>query len=77
MNPFNSFTKIIIAVFKLIVTKVKLVEDLMVRTDDENLEKLLKTPADKVKFQKAIDHISRDLNSQEIILNGKHVTIST
>jgi hypothetical protein len=77
MNSFNSFTNIILAVFKLIVIKAKSVEELMVRTDDENLEKLLKTPADKVRFQKAIDHLSRDLNSQEIILNGKNVTIST
>lgn len=77
MNSFYSFSNIILSVIKLIVVKAKSVEELMVQTDDENLEKLLENPVDKVKFQKAIDHISRDLGSQEIILNGKSVTIST
>lgn len=77
MNSFNSFSNIILSVIKLIVANLKSVEDVMVQTDDENLDKLLEKPSDRFKFQKAIDDVSKDLGSQDIILNGKNVTIST
>lgn len=77
MNSYTDFSNKILLALKLIFNQIKSINDLMVKTDDENLEKLLEKPEDKVKFQKAIDNVLKDSVSQDIILNGKNVTIST
>jgi hypothetical protein len=77
MNAFIDISSKIVLALKLIITQVSVINDLMVKTDDENLEKLLEKPEDQVKFQKAIDNVIKESNSQNIILNGKNVTIST
>jgi hypothetical protein len=77
MDYFFDFSNKLTLALKLIVDQVKSVNDLMVNSNDENLEKLLENPEDKVKFQKAIDNVLKDSVSQDIILNGKNVTIST
>lgn len=77
MNAFIDISSKIVLALKLIITQVSVINDLMVKTDDENLEKLLENPEDQVKFQKAIDNVIKESNSQDIILNGKNVTIST
>jgi len=74
-NLFDLPTKMFV-VFKLIYNQVKTINDLMIKSDDENLEKLLERPEDKVKFQKAIDEVMKDSISKDITLNGKNITIS-
>ncbi|WP_163408662.1 hypothetical protein [Flavobacterium ajazii] len=74
-NLFDLPTKMFF-VFKLLYDQVKTINDLMIKSDDENLEKLLEKPEDKVKFQKAIDEVMKDSTSKDITLNGKNITIS-
>ena len=77
METFGDFSTKITLVLKLIFNQVKSINDLMINSNDENLEKLLEKPEDKVKFQKAVDTVLKDSVSQDVILNGKNVTIST
>lgn len=74
-NLFDLPTKMFF-VLKLLYDQVKTINDLMIKSDDENLEKLLERPEDKVKFQKAIDEVMKDSISKDITLNGKNITIS-
>lgn len=49
-------------------------QELIVKTDDEELALLLRTPEDKYRFQEAISHISEG-ETKEVVLNGKKVKI--
>ena len=42
MDPLYSISNIILSIIKLVIISAKSVEDIMVQTDNENLEKLLK-----------------------------------
>ncbi len=74
-NIFDLPTKMFF-VLKLIFNQVKTINELIIKSDDENLEKLLERPEDKVKFQKAIDEVMKDSISKDVTLNGKNITIS-
>ncbi|MEL1239440.1 hypothetical protein [Flavobacterium flavipallidum] len=76
MNYFLEIPNRVFFIFKLIYNQVESISDLMMKSDDENLEKLLEKPEDKAKFQNAIDEVMKDSTSKEIILNGKNITIS-
>jgi hypothetical protein len=76
MNYFFDFQNKMFLAFKLIYNQVKTINDLMIKSDDENLEKLLERPEDKVKFQKAVDEVMKDSVSKNVVLNGKNITIS-
>lgn len=76
MNYFLDLQNKVFLIFKLIYNQVETINDLMMKSDDENLEKLLKRPEDKAKFQKTIDEVMKDSISKDIILNGKNITIS-
>lgn len=76
MNTIFDLPTKMFFVFKLIYNQVRTINDLIIKSDDENLEKLLEHPEDKVKFQKAIDEVMKDSSSKDITLNGKKITIS-
>lgn len=60
----------------LIIKQFQLVFDLVVKTNDMELNQLLQKPEDMVKFQKAIDTLNTTCPTKEIIINGKKIIIS-
>ena len=78
MNHLTSlFTDKIYFTIESIANYLNSLNQFMVKSDDENLEKLLKDPKDQVKFQKAIDEIMKDNDKiKELKLNGKNIKIS-
>lgn len=76
MNNFVDITGNLSSVINLIIKQLSLMSELLVKTDDENLDKLLKKPEDKVKFQKAIDEVLKDSSTKNITVNGREITIS-
>lgn len=77
MNQITAFTDKIYFTLESILNNFNSINHLLVKSDDENLEKLLEDPKDKVKFQKAIDELMKDSEKiKEINLNGKNIKIS-
>lgn len=76
MDILSSITKVVSLTFNIFFNQLKSVNNLMVKSNDENLEQLLESPEDKAKFQRAVDEISKKSTSTEVILNGRNVTIS-
>lgn len=76
MNNLLEFPSKLTSVYRLVFNQFQLINDLIVKTDDENLEKLLQKPEDKVKFQKAMDEVINGSSTKDITINGKNITIS-
>jgi hypothetical protein len=76
MNYLMGFPNKLSSVYRIIFNQFKLINELIVKTDDENLERLLQRPEDKVKFQKAIDEVISSSSTKNITINGKNITIS-
>lgn len=63
--------------FDIILKHFKSVDNYIVKSDDENIELLLKNEEDKAKFQNEIDKLVRENSkSREIVINNKSITIS-
>lgn len=53
------------------------IDDFMIKSDEEQIDDLLKNPSDRVIFNKTIDELQRStIKSKTIILNNKQITIS-
>ena len=74
---FSKFLNNIEVTFKIIIKHLKTVDDYVVKSDDESIEKLLKTDEDKAKFRNEIDNLIRNnTKSKNIRINNKNITIS-
>lgn len=63
-------------VYKVITSQIELLKDNMVKTNDEELCKLLKNSNDNLEFQKAVNFIENNpYETKQIILNDTIVTI--
>jgi hypothetical protein len=61
----------------LIYNSFQSLNPLIVKSDEENLNNLLKNPKDKVTFEKTVDELLKNNGgSKEILINGKMITIS-
>lgn len=76
MDLLNNISNKLFLTIGVFIDQFRSLNDHMVKSDDENLEKLLKNPEDRVKFQRAIDEVTTKTPSKEINLNGKNITIS-
>ncbi|KUY29789.1 hypothetical protein [Elizabethkingia ursingii] len=80
MNILETYKGFLIAVNKTVVLMLKhfiSINEYVVKTDEENIEDLLKTDEDKATFQKAIDELVRgDMKSRQVSINNKEITIS-
>jgi hypothetical protein len=62
---------------ELIYNSFQSINPLIVKSDEENLNNLLKNPKDKVTFEKTVDELLKNNGgSKEILINGKMITIS-
>jgi len=62
---------------KSIVEHFKRIDNYIVKTDEENINELLKDSKDKIEFEKAVDDLLKsDKKSKEIYINGKNILIS-
>lgn len=63
--------------FNLALKHFKLINNYIVKSDEENIELLLENEKDKVKFQQAIDEMFKEgRQSAEVEINNKNITIS-
>jgi len=76
MKSLLDFTGIFSSIFRLIFKEFRSIDNLIVKSNDENLESLLKKPEDKLKFQKAVDEVIKESSTKDININGKNITIS-
>lgn len=73
MATFNIFQNVFSAGQRLF----GLIKDSMASGQDADLRKMLKDPNDKIKFQKAICHVTQKPgNTETVRLSGKKVTVS-
>lgn len=80
-NLFTSTTKNLSYAFNiafaLILKKLKEIDNYIVKSDDEEIDKLLKNDQDKLTFQMAVDDLLRNnKKTKDIKINKKTVTIS-
>jgi hypothetical protein len=62
---------------RLIYNSFQSINPLIVKSDEENLNNLLKNPKDKVTFEKTVDELLKNNGgSKDILINGKMITIS-
>lgn len=60
-----------------IVNHFKGIDNYIIKSDEENINNLLKNSKDKIEFEKAVDEILKNnIDSKEININGKNITIS-
>ncbi|SHO61606.1 hypothetical protein [Algoriphagus zhangzhouensis] len=72
-NIFNTLSSAI----RTIIGHYKNINELIVKSDEENIDDLLKKPKDKLAFEEAIEDLMKEKSkSKKIILNNKEVTIS-
>ena len=76
MKNLLDFSGTLSSVFKLIFNEFRSIDNLIVKSNDENLESLLEKPEDKLKFQKAVDEVIKESSTKDITINGKNITIS-
>lgn len=76
MRNLLSFLGVLSSVFSVMINEFRSINDLIVKSNDENLESLLQKPEDKLKFQKAVDEVIKESSTKDITLNGKNITIS-
>lgn len=74
---FSKFLNNIEVTFNIIIKHLKTVDDYVVKSDEESIEKLLKTDEDKAKFRNEIDNlIKNNTKTKNIRINNKNITIS-
>ncbi|MBQ0907498.1 hypothetical protein KBJ98_02150 [Flavobacterium sp. F-328] len=76
MRNLLSFLGVLSSVFNVMINEFRSINDLIVKSNDENLESLLQKPEDKLKFQKAVDEVIKESSTKDITLNGRNITIS-
>lgn len=77
MELLNNIVSSIGSTVILITRHFKSLDDFVIKSDEENIDILLKNPKDKVKFQHAIDDLLKDnQKSKTLELNDKQITIS-
>ncbi len=77
MELLNNIVSSICSTVILITRHFKSLDDFVIKSDEENIDILLKNPKDKVKFQHAIDELLKDnQKSKTIEINDKQITIS-
>ena len=76
MKNLLDFTGIFSSIFRLIFKEFSSIDNLTVKSNDENLETLLGKPEDKLKFEKAVDEVIKESSRKDININGKNITIS-
>lgn len=63
--------------FDSYITHLFSIDDFMIKSDEEQIDELLKNPSDRVIFNKTIDELQRStIKSKTIILNNKQIKIS-
>jgi hypothetical protein len=61
----------------LFLRHFKSLNEILVKSDEENIDILLKKPEDKVKFQHALDDLLRERQTSKTInLDDRQITIS-
>ena len=69
--------KSLIDFFDSYITHLFSIDDFMIKSDEEQIDELLKNPSDRVLFNKTIDELQRSpIKSKTIILDNKQITIS-
>lgn len=76
MKNLLDFSGKLSSVFRLIFNEFRSIDNLIVKSNEENLESLLEKPEDKLKFQKAVDEVIKESSTKDITINGKNITIS-
>lgn len=77
MELLNNIVSSIGSTVILITRHFKSLDDFVIKSDEENIDILLKNPKDKVKFQHAIDELLKDnQKSKTLEINDKQITIS-
>jgi hypothetical protein len=77
MELLNNIVSSIGSTVILITRHFKSLDDFVIKSDEENIDILLKNPKDKVKFQHAIDDLLKDnQKSKTLEINDKQITIS-
>lgn len=67
----------IVTLASLIFNHFKTIDNYVVKSDEENIDLLLKNDRDKNEFEKTIDEMLREgKRSKDITLNNKNITIS-
>ncbi|MBP3944585.1 hypothetical protein J5U18_13690 [Sphingobacteriaceae bacterium WQ 2009] len=80
MKSFKNFISIISVLtlsLGVVWRHIKSVDRFIVKNDEDAIESLLKTDADKVKFRKEVDQLIRENGDSKVIhINNKEITIS-
>ncbi len=76
MKDLLDFTGTFSSFFRLIFKEFRSIDNLIVKSNDENLESLLEKPEDKLKFEKAVDEVIKGSSTKDININGRNITIS-
>lgn len=72
------FTLNILDILNVFKPLFSITDNYVLKTDDENLDRLLTSPQDRIKFDNAVQELKRsNMSSKEIQLeSGKKITIS-
>lgn len=76
MKNLLDFAGTFSSIIRLIFKEFRSIDNLIVKSNDENLESLLQKPEDKLKFQKAVDEVIKKSSTKDININGRNITIS-
>lgn len=77
MERLSSFLNLIGNRFDIVFSHIKSIDNYFVKTDEENIEKLLEDPIDRIKFEETVDELMKEnKKSKEVKLKDKKVTIS-
>lgn len=76
MEKLTLVKKTIYVIVHTFLNQFKSVNNLFIKSNDETVNQLLKSNADKAKFQRAIDEVTNTSKETNITLNGRNVTIS-
>lgn len=76
MKQAESFFKIIESMLQFFRKQYSNFDDLIIHSDKEELERLLKTQKDKLEFQKAVNNVCKTQEPQIVKINGKEITLS-
>lgn len=77
LTNFESVSISLFETLKLLIDVFNSTNNFKVKSDEENLNILLEKPEDKIKFEKAVEELKKDLTKPQMIelSNGKQIEI--
>lgn len=64
------------SIILFVAGRIKSIDNLMVKSDEENLEKALENPKERLEFHKKVEEVLNQSTPKKMTLNGRDVTIS-